>query len=127
MKLTKPLVGLALASLILPFGSATTESDALAYKTARMEYRLHSRDLGDVGPALPTDTKLHILLSGKAAKDVFDHLRKDKYDACTAGQGIRVRAIPGDGLVCVRYADGEYSCGMGVDMKAGKLTFGLIC
>jgi hypothetical protein len=120
---------LVTATIVALIACSATAADTEApdFKKSRIEYRLHSRALGDVGFPTPTDTKLTVLFSGHAAKDLFDHLRKDRYDACTAGMGIRVRAVPGDGLVCVRYADGQYSCGIGIDMKTGKLSTGMIC
>ena len=103
------------------------DTEAPDFKKSRIEYRLHSRALGDVGFPTPTDTKLTVLFSGHAAKDLFDHLRKDRYDACAAREKARYRATPGEGLVCLRYQDGSYSCGLGVDLNAGKLSVGLIC
>ena len=127
MRTMQPLVGIATALLILTCAGAAAQSAVPVYKSSGMQYLLHSGELGDEGQPMPSDTKLHILLSGKTAKDLFNHLRKDKYDACTAGMGIRVRATPGDGLVCLRHADGKYTCGIGVDMKTGKLSLGIIC
>jgi hypothetical protein len=127
METTKPIIGLATVILILNPAGAAAQSDVPVYKSSGMQYLLHSGGLGDVAQPSQSDTKLHILLSGKTAKDLFNHLRKDKYDACTAGMGIRVRATPGDGLVCLRHADGKYTCGIGVDMKTGKLSLGIIC
>ena len=127
MRTMQPLIGTATALFILTCAGAAAQSAAPEYKSSGMQYLLYSGGLGDVSKPSASDTKLNILLSDKAAKDLFDHLGKDKYDACSAGMGIRVRAIPGNGLSCVRYADGQYSCGIGIDMKTGKLSAGMIC
>jgi hypothetical protein len=116
----------AIAALIACSATAA-ETEAPGFNTTRVEYRLYSRALGDVGFPTPADTKLTVLFSGGAAKDLFDHLRKDRHDACAARQQARYRATPGQGLVCLRYQDASYSCGLGVDLNAGRLSVGLIC
>ena len=114
-------------ALLLSTNGAVGGADAPRYASSRMDYRIYGRDLGDSGPATSTDAKLSVFVNGKAAKELFDRLDKDQYDACTDGQGVRVRVAPGQQLRCQREVDATYSCAFGIDLKTGRPIPGSVC
>jgi hypothetical protein len=90
-------------------------------------YRVYGGGLGD--PVAPTakDKKVMFSITGDAARELFDALGPDKKDVCTEGSGTRVRGRDNDNLVCLRSANGEYSCNFGFDLRSGKSIGGIVC
>ena len=127
MNFARLLAPFAATALLLSSNGAVEGADAPPYASSRMNYRIYGRDLGDPGPATSTDAKLSVFVDGKAAKELFDRLGKDQYDACTAGQDVCVRVAPGQQLRCQREADATYTCTLGIDLKTGRPIPGSVC
>lgn len=121
---TSTLVG-ALLALAVP--APTLHASDTGHKQMTGVYRTYSGGLGDSGPPTAADTKIMFSIDGKAAREMFDAMGKDVKDACTEGDGTRVRMKDRERLVCSRSKQGEYSCNFGFDLKSGKSIGGSVC
>ena len=127
MTLASPPLRLAALAFALSCSGAVADAEAPPYAPAQADYRIYSRELGEPAPANAADAKVALFVHGSTAKELFDRLGKDRFDACTDGQQIRVRTAPGGRLRCQREADGTYNCTFGIDLKKGTLIHGSIC
>jgi hypothetical protein len=64
-------------------------------------------------------------VTGKAARDLFDHMGADVKNECSSDPKTRMRVK--ESLQCVRYSKSEYSCYFGFNLKDGKSIAGSIC
>ncbi len=97
----------------------------LKYEPANVKYAIYGFGLGD--PIKPTvkDSKITFLVTGNAAKNMFDLMPPDRKDGCV-GEGSRLRFKDNANLVCTKDKDG-YSCYFGFDLKTGKSIGGNTC
>jgi len=96
-------------------------------KKATVEYRLYSGTIPDTDEPTEADAKVVLGLTGRAAKDLFNHLGRDRrYEACV-GRGVRVRHTPNHKVTCLRSTKGEYQCSISVDLKTGETDVGMVC
>lgn len=61
------------------------------YRPTKTEYVLYGGLLGDTVPPTKDDSKISLLISGSAARDMFNALGPDQPDACGADASTRVR------------------------------------
>jgi len=84
------------------------------------EYQIYSGDLGDSGPPTANDAKVNLSITGAAARAMYTQMgRRAETRGCAV---VRQR---GD-LICENN-NGEFVCGIGINLKTGKTTVGMIC
>ncbi len=124
----KILLLLASISLLSPaYASKTIVWDG-TYAPLKASYMLYSGDLGEKGPAKPTDTKLSVMVEGQLAQEMFNALGADQKDACAASETVRFRQR-GD-VSCTFDKESKtfpYTCYIGLNLKNGKSIPGAIC
>ncbi|WP_156885569.1 hypothetical protein [Massilia niastensis] len=121
----KPLSALLACLLVAGIVSADDESDP--YKKFSGTYSIYGGELGAPQAPTPQDKKIAFSINGKAAKELFDALGPDKYDACTESSGTRMRWRDDQKLSCSRSKEGEYACSFGFDLRTGKSIGGSVC
>ena len=97
----------------------------LKYEPADVKHAIYGFGLGD--PIKPTvkDSKIAFLVTGKAAKSMFELMPPDRKDGCI-GENARLRSRDNENLVCIKDKSG-YSCHFGFDLKTGKSIGGNTC
>lgn len=95
------------------------------YRPAKAGYVVYSGELGDTYAPTAKDAKITIVLSGSAARDMFNALGTDRADACKDEESTRVRYR--DNIVCQRNKSKRHVCHIGFDLKTGKSIGGIIC
>jgi len=96
------------------------------WKKAAIEYRLYSGQIPDTDEPTISDAKVSLGLSGRAARDLFNHLGRDRRDICVE-PGTRIRFTPNRKVTCLRKAKGEYQCAISVDLKSGETVVAMVC
>lgn len=97
------------------------------YRPLASQYMIYSGSIGDPAPATKGDAKASIVISGKAAEDIFNQIGPDIRDSCNADGGSRFRA-KAQGAIACQYAKSDgYVCYFGVDLKKGKLVNASVC
>lgn len=105
--------------------SAAAPAWEFEFRPAKAEYVLYGGQLGDPVPPSKGDNKISLLVTGKAARDMFNALGPDSPDECGADASTRVRE-KGE-ISCLRYSSREYACYVGFDLKTGKSIGGVTC
>jgi len=105
--------------------SAGAPAWEFVYRPTKAEYVLYGGFLGDTVPPTKGDSKISLLISGSAARDMFNALGPDQPDACGADASTRVREK--EDISCLRYSSKNYVCYVGLDLKTGKSIGGVIC
>ncbi len=121
----KTKVVFLLALIWVPCCLAEDDGFTLKYEPANVKHAIYGFGLGD--PIKPTvkDSKIAFLVTGNAAKKMFDLMPPDREDGCI-GEGSRLRSRDNENLVCTKDKDG-YSCYFGFDLKTGKSIGGSTC
>jgi hypothetical protein len=96
------------------------------YKPLKATYLIYSGEPGGRAAPTQTDRKIAIVVSGVAAKEIFDSLYPDKKGiTCTSEQGERLRRR---GDVWCSYRPGNaYRCFMGFKLRNGQPHSGASC
>lgn len=120
----KKIILIAAGFLIICVAAIAAEW-TFAYKSINAQMAVYSGGLGD--PAIPTaqEAKVSFHVTGKAARDLFDHMGADVKNECSSDPKTRMRVK--ESLQCVRYSKSEYSCYFGFNLKDGKSIAGSIC
>lgn len=94
------------------------------YKPLKGEYSIYSGELNDQSAPTLKERKISILVTGQAAKEMFELIGPDDKDACVAsGDRSRSRKT----LWCTYSASDGYTCYFGFDLKTGNSIAGGIC
>jgi hypothetical protein len=92
-------------------------------------YKFHSGIVADHEPPTAKDSRLTIVLHGKAAKELFESIGPDQKETCDDVTGDRERAKKGVSCTytasLVNDKDGPVKCWIGLDLKTGD-TIGTI-
>lgn len=114
----------ALPLLIAAFAGAAVAEAIDRYKPLKGEYSVYSGELNDQSSPTPKDRKISILITGQAAKEMFDLIGPDEKDTCAAaGDRSRSRKT----LWCTYSRTDGYTCYFGFDLKTGNPIAGGIC
>ena len=106
--------------------SCMAEEFALEYNPADSDYAIYGGGIGD--PVKPTanDAKISFLITGIAAKKMFNAIPPDRKEGCTS-KDFRIRSRDSERLICTKHISGDYSCYFGFDLKTGKSIGGSSC
>lgn len=94
-------------------------------------YKFHSGIVADREPPTAKDSRLTIVLHGKAAKELFDSIGPDQKETCDDAKGDRERAKKG--VSCTYTAslindkDGPIRCWIGLNLKTGDTVGTISC
>lgn len=118
---------LCLATLLCcrPVSADEKMAEPAAPKPMKSEYWLYSGDLEEAMAPTKTDRKLSVIVSGQAAKDIFDSIYPDSKAVCSDEKGERLRS-KGE-LWCAFSPAGGYRCYFGFDLRTGKSISGASC
>lgn len=94
------------------------------YKPLKGEFSIYSGELNDQSAPTPKERKISILVTGQAAKEMFDSMGPDEKDSCVA-TGDRSRSKKT--LWCTYSRTDGYTCYFGFDLKTGNSIAGGIC
>jgi hypothetical protein len=122
----KPLSAfLLLAASLVSFAYAAHVWDG-SYAKLDGEYLIYSGDLGEQAAPTRTDRKASFMLTGGAARDLFESIGPDLKDACGTSSGLRVRQ---KGHLDCSYdkASRSHVCYVGIDLRTGNSMHGAIC
>ena len=120
------VVLLAFFALAVRAGDASPQRASDPKKTS-IEYRLYSGSVPDTDEPTRGDAKVSISLTGRTAKDLFDHMGREVRDNVCTEPGTRTRTSRNQKVACLRSARGEYRCAIGVDLKSGETDVGMVC
>ena len=122
--MTKKLA-FALSLVMAPYCTAE-EGFELKYAPANVEYAIYGGRIGDPVKPSGNDSKISFLVTGQAAKKMFDAMPPDRKEGCT-GDDFRIRTRDNERIVCTKYKSGEHSCYFGFDLRTGKSIGGSTC
>lgn len=117
----------AILTTVLMLYAMSAVGQTQTYKKLVGSYWLYGGSLGDPQPPSAKDRKIAFSIEGDAAKELFDAIGPDKYDACTESSGMRMRWRDDQNLLCSRTKEGVYECSFGFDLRTGKSIGGSIC
>ena len=110
------------AAIVLALALIASAQAATTEPKLQGTYFLFSGTLGEQGPPTRTDAKISFQITGHLADEMYSRLgAKAQSDACTGGMMRTLRDV-----VCVR-AGRDTTCYLGLDLKTGKTTSGVIC
>lgn len=95
------------------------------FKPFSGRYQVYSGSPSERQPPTPSDKQASVVLTGRAAKDLFDQIGPDVKDACSSDPNYRERRK--GHLDCSRTKENGYQCFIGIDLKTGKSTNGSVC
>lgn len=115
------------AFAVLPFAHAAEQSEVGRYLATPLkgDYYIYGGTLGDKTSPSLTDTKVSIMLVGKLARDLFEHIGPDAKSACSSGPEYRERRR-GD-LICTWTKADGHSCYIGINANTGRSMRGSTC
>lgn len=113
-------------SLVMASYCTAEEGFELKYVPANVEYAIYGGGIGDPVKPSGSDSKISFLVTGQAAKKMFDAMPPDRKDGCT-GDDFRIRVRDSEKVVCTKHKTGDYSCYFGFDLKTGKSIGGSTC
>ncbi|QYF94926.1 hypothetical protein KY495_07050 [Massilia sp. PAMC28688] len=119
-----------IAAIFAALAAATLASVGQAdagYRAVAGVFQIYGGELGDPVAASKKDAKIAFSIKGQAAIEMFNAMGPDAKDSCTQGSGTRVRKKDNENLVCLRFAEGLYSCRFGFDLKSGRSIGGSLC
>lgn len=97
------------------------------YKPLASQYMIYSGSIGDPAPPTKGDAKASIVVSGKAAEEIFNQIGPDVRDSCHAEEGGRFRTKAHGAIVCQYSKSDGYVCYFGLDLKKGRLANASVC
>lgn len=95
------------------------------FKPFSGRYQVYSGSPSEKQPPTPSDKQASVVLTGRAAKDLFDQIGPDVKNACSSDRNYRERH-KGD-LACSYTKENGYQCFFGIDLRTGKSSPGSIC
>lgn len=95
------------------------------FKPFSGRYQVYSGSPSEKQPPTPSDKQASVVLTGRAAKDLFDQIGPDVKDACSSDPNYRERRK--GHLDCSYTKENGYQCFLGIDLRTGKSTHGSIC
>lgn len=124
---SKILHVLALLTASVCFAEGGDEAYELRYQSADVQYVIYGQEIDE--PIRPTvkDSKVAFVITGKAARKIFDSIPPDRGDEGCVDAGDRLRSRDNHKFSCVKYKDGTYTCTFGFDLKTGKSIAGSTC
>lgn len=115
----------ALALFSLAHAAAKMQEWTPEFKPFSGRYQVYSGSLSEKQPPTPADKQASVVLTGRAAKDLFDQIGPDVKDACSSDTGYRERRK--GHLDCSYTKENGYQCFFGIDLRTGRSTYGSIC
>ena len=88
-------------------------------------YQVYSGSPSERRPPTSSDKQASIVLTGRAAKDMFDQIGPDVKDACSSDPNYRERRK--GHLDCSYTKENGYQCFIGIDLRTGKSMNGSVC
>lgn len=95
------------------------------FKPFSGRYQVYSGSPSERQPPTSSDKQASVVLTGRAAKDLFDQIGPDVKDACSSDPNYRERRK--GHLDCSYTKENGYQCFIGIDLKTGKSTYGSVC
>ena len=95
------------------------------FKPYSGRYLVYSGSPSERQPPTSSDKQASVVLTGKAAKDLFQQIGPDVKDACSADPHYRERRK--GHLDCAYTKENGYECFFGIDLRTGKSKSGSIC
>ena len=123
MKKTLAILG-ATALLSLAYAAEQAHWPA-PYRAFKGEYTIYSGELDDQQAPTKDDRRLSFIVTGPAAKEIFDAMSPDDKQTCSTEKGARSRTK--DQVWCSFNSSDGYTCYLGFDLRTGKSIAGGIC
>ena len=95
------------------------------FKPFSGRYQVYSGSPSEKQAPTSADKQASVVITGRAAKDLFEQIGPDVKDACGSVSNDRQRH-KGD-LDCVYAKEHGYECFIGIDLRTGKSTQGSVC
>lgn len=115
----------ALALFSVTFAAEKQQEWTPEFKPFSGRYQVYSGSLSERQPPTPSDRQASVVLTGRAAKDLFDQIGPDVKDACSSDPNYRERRK--GHLDCSYTKENGHQCFIGIDLKTGKSMSGSIC
>lgn len=113
-------------ALISPVQAAEKKQEwTPEFKPFNGRYQVYSGSPSEKQPPTQLDKQASVVLTGRAARDLFDQIGPDVKDACSNDVNYRERRK--GHLDCSYTKENGYQCFFGIDLRTGRSMNGSIC